>query len=108
MIALNSHQADSDGVEFARDEWRALLEATYALAKDLLQVSHPDRLREAARKPVQMVVAKELGLRVPRTLITNDAKRAREFFQICDGKIVCKPTGYGGRIRKTVKASNMS
>ena len=36
MIALNSHQADSDGVEFARDEWRALLEATYALAKDLL------------------------------------------------------------------------
>ncbi len=95
LITFNRSQVDSDGVEFARDEWQALLEAIYALVKDLLWVSHPDRLREAARKPVQMVVAMELGLRTPRTLITNDAERAREFFKICDGKIVCKPTGSG-------------
>jgi len=84
-----------EGVEFARDEWRALLEAVYALTTELLWVSHPDRLQEAARKPIQMLIAQKLGLNTPRTLITNNVCKAREFFESCDGKVVCKPTGRG-------------
>jgi glutathione synthase/RimK-type ligase-like ATP-grasp enzyme len=83
------------GLAFARDEWRAALEGMYALLSQPLWVSHPDALRLAARKPLQLVVASELGFTVPRTLITNDPERVREFVDACDGRVVIKATGSG-------------
>lgn len=48
------------------------------------------RLRVAKNKQLQLRVAKKLGLDVPRTLITNEQRAARDFAQACDGKIVTK------------------
>jgi glutathione synthase/RimK-type ligase-like ATP-grasp enzyme len=95
LVTFELEEISHEGIEFVRDEWRALLEAIYALMKTSLWVSHPDRLREAARKPVQMLIANELGLRTPHTLITNDSSKAKEFFQAYKGKVICKPTGSG-------------
>lgn len=84
-----------EGLEFAREEWRAALEGAYALLSDKLWVSHPDQLRQAARKPRQLCLAASLGMATPRTLITNDPDEARAFFSSCDGRIIAKATGSG-------------
>jgi glutathione synthase/RimK-type ligase-like ATP-grasp enzyme len=64
---------------------------------DCLWVSHPDALRAAAFKPRQLKVAALLGLRTPRSLITNDAAAARRFYEECEGKMIYK-TLHGGNI----------
>lgn len=46
---------------------------------DAFWVNHPSRDESAARKPYQLRVAQELGLRIPETLITNDPEQARAF-----------------------------
>lgn len=95
LVAMNSNEFNYEEIEFAREEWRALIEATYALTKKSLWVSHPDRLREAARKPVQMLFARQIGFKTPRTLITNDPGEAKTFYEECEGRVICKPIGSG-------------
>lgn len=84
-----------EGLEFARDEWRAALEGAYALLAHKFWVSHPDRLRDAARKPHQLYLASSLGLQTPRTLITNAPDAVRRFYADCDGRVIVKATGNG-------------
>jgi glutathione synthase/RimK-type ligase-like ATP-grasp enzyme len=93
--ALSRYGLNPEDLEFARDEWRAALEAAYALCCGALWVSHPDRLREAARKPAQLLMAQDLGLQVPRTCITNDEQVAAEFIHRCNGRVIVKATGAG-------------
>ncbi|MCK6457209.1 MAG: MvdD family ATP-grasp ribosomal peptide maturase [Phycisphaerae bacterium] len=47
-------------------------------------------IRWAGQKPIQLRVARELGLAVPRTLVTNDPERVREFSRSCPQGIVAK------------------
>lgn len=54
-------------------------------------VSHPSRVADAEFKPLQLQLAASCGLRVPRTLLTNDAARAREFADQLDGPMIYKP-----------------
>ncbi|MGH3826087.1 MAG: ATP-grasp ribosomal peptide maturase [Pseudonocardiaceae bacterium] len=54
-------------------------------------VSHPSRVADAEFKPLQLQLATECGLRVPRTLITNDAAQVREFAEQLHGPMIYKP-----------------
>ncbi|HEV2860709.1 MAG TPA: hypothetical protein VGX48_06875 [Pyrinomonadaceae bacterium] len=47
-------------------------------------------IRRAEHKPLQLRVAREVGLEVPRTLVTNDADEARSFYEECGGRVVAK------------------
>ena len=47
-------------------------------------------IRRAEQKPVQLRVARELGLEIPRTLVTNDPAAVRDFYAACDGRLVTK------------------
>lgn len=58
-------------------------------------VNHPDDLVRAAYKPYQLSLALRCGLRIPRTLVTNDAREARAFFEECSGRVVYKSLGAG-------------
>jgi MvdC family ATP-grasp ribosomal peptide maturase len=52
----------------------------------------------AENKLLQLRLAQEAGLRIPRTLLTNDAGQAREFFRENEGALVAKllaPVSYG-------------
>lgn len=60
-----------------------------------LWVSHPDAIWAAEWKPKQMCYAKQLGLRVPRTLLTNDPEAAWSFFEECQGEVIYKPLSQG-------------
>lgn len=58
-------------------------------------VSRPDRIRAAEFKPAQLAAAQQLGLRVPKTLLTNQPEAARAFYHTCQGRVVCKPVWRG-------------
>src|SRR5262249_23048777 len=53
-------------------------------------INDPARNHDASDKARQLRIASESGLRVPRTLITNDAQRVRSFFDEMNGDVVAK------------------
>jgi glutathione synthase/RimK-type ligase-like ATP-grasp enzyme len=65
-------------------------------------VSHPVYTRLAENKITQLQAARDVGLRVPRTLISNDAQK---IFEFCDtmpmGRVVAKPLGRSARMLDT-------
>lgn len=48
------------------------------------------RIRHAENKQLQLQVARELDLEIPRTLITNDPEAVKEFAESCENGIVTK------------------
>ncbi|MGH3821564.1 MAG: ATP-grasp ribosomal peptide maturase [Pseudonocardiaceae bacterium] len=54
-------------------------------------VSHPSRVADAEFKPLQLQLAAECGLRVPRTLITNDTVHVQEFAEQLSRPMLYKP-----------------
>jgi hypothetical protein len=53
-------------------------------------VSQPQRIRAAEFKAAQLAAARSLGLRTPRTLLTNEPAVARAFYDELEGRMVCK------------------
>lgn len=53
-------------------------------------VSHPSRVADAEFKPYQLQLAATCGFRVPRTLLTNDATRMRDFIGQLYGPVIYK------------------
>ena len=54
------------------------------------RMDHLHHIRHAENKQVQLQVARELGLNIPRTLTTNDPSAARAFAKSCEGGMVTK------------------
>lgn len=82
----------ADEAEFAEGEVRAAF-AGLLWVSGWFWVNHPDRIRAASSKLLQLKVAREVGLGVPRTLVTNDPEAVRRFYEECDGQIVYKTLG---------------
>jgi glutathione synthase/RimK-type ligase-like ATP-grasp enzyme len=57
---------------------------------DVFQLNSPSRVRHADQKPLQLRLAHDLGLEIPRTLTTNDPDAVREFAAQCPGGLVAK------------------
>lgn len=74
---------------FALAETVAAVSGLWALL-DARWINDPERDERAARKAWQLRVARECGLEVPRTLITNDPDRARDFIASEAGPVVYK------------------
>jgi glutathione synthase/RimK-type ligase-like ATP-grasp enzyme len=56
-----------------------------------LWVNHLEAQRAAGFKPLQLQIAREVGLQTPKTLITNDPEAVRSFFfEVCDGRMIYK------------------
>lgn len=51
---------------------------------------HPETLARAPIKPQQLALARAVGLRTPRSMITNDLAALRDFVAACDGAVVAK------------------
>lgn len=55
----------------------------------------PERVRAAGHKPMQLALARRLGLATPRTLITNDPAQAHAFITSCaDGAVAKMLSGF--------------
>lgn len=55
----------------------------------------------ASDKLRQLLIARELGLSTPRTLVTNDPVRARHFYEECEGRVLFKTVSGGAWIRNS-------
>jgi len=74
---------------FVRAELKSLIETIYALPH-IIWINNPFASNCAKSKFQQLILAQKLGLQVPKTLITNDAKEAGKFFQECKEKVLIK------------------
>ena len=79
---------------FATSEARAAFDGLCRVT-DWFWVNHPDRVRVAGSKMLQLKVAAELGFRIPRTLVSNDPDAVRRFFRAHGGRIIYKPFNSG-------------
>ncbi len=71
-------------------ESAAALEGFLDALHDARWVNDLQRERAAENKQRQLRVAERAGLRVPRTLVTNDPEVARQFFAETEGRMVAK------------------
>jgi glutathione synthase/RimK-type ligase-like ATP-grasp enzyme len=56
----------------------------------VFRMDEEQRIRRAEHKLLQLRVAREVGLEVPRTLVTNDPEAVRAFAPTCGGGMVTK------------------
>jgi MvdD family ATP-grasp ribosomal peptide maturase len=73
----------------AVDQSRAMVQGMIA-SLDAFHLDPVYRLRRAENKELQLKIAKEAGLRIPRTLITNDPDAVRCFAPTCRQGMVMK------------------
>ncbi len=87
----------TQAAQFASDEWTATLNGLYQVlsAQGIFWVSDPAHIASASHKPFQLMLARELGWNIPRTVITSDPDRARRFWHEMRGHIIAKPIGRG-------------
>ena len=71
------------------EESRRLLFGMMA-ALGVFQLDALEQVRRAEHKPLQLTLARALGLEVPRTLMTNDPTAVRAFAASCPGGVVTK------------------
>ena len=71
-------------------ESAAALEGFLDALHEACWVNNLDRQRDAENKQRQLRLATRAGLRVPRTLVTNDPAAARQLFAETDGQMVAK------------------
>lgn len=75
---LASVAGDEKVLAFVHNEWNEAIHGLYELM-DIPWMNPPAVDEVASRKALQLRVAKELGLRTPRTLVTSDPDLARTF-----------------------------
>jgi glutathione synthase/RimK-type ligase-like ATP-grasp enzyme len=79
--------------EFCLQESRAALLGSIAGYKTRW-MSHPAEVWRAELKPYQLQLAQEIGLRIPKTLVTNDPDSIRKAFHTF-GPMIVKPSRSG-------------
>jgi glutathione synthase/RimK-type ligase-like ATP-grasp enzyme len=70
--------AESEWFTYIHNQWRALLSSHLACARCVC-VNPVEAERRALLKPYQLFVAGQIGLSVPRTVVTNTVSTARAF-----------------------------
>lgn len=79
-------------------ESRAALQGFLDALADVRWIDPLERITAAENKLRQLRIARQAGLTIPRTLVTNSPEAAREFFQELGGNMVAKlltPLSYG-------------
>lgn len=82
-------------LEFVADETRHAFDNLRDQLRAATWVNQPDRNSSAARKLPQLAMAARLGLTVPQTLVSNDARDILSFAQVVGGSVIAKPLHRG-------------
>jgi glutathione synthase/RimK-type ligase-like ATP-grasp enzyme len=61
---------------------------------DCLWVNHPLEDGRSRYKLLQLQVANEVGLQVPRSLVTTEPEAVKQFYEECNGKMIHKVLGW--------------
>lgn len=100
-FGLPTGTMSADTRRFCEREYSTLLLGGLAgIGAEVINRPHADAT--AGRKPLQLATAERIGLRVPPTLISNDPRRVRDFWQRHDRDCVYKAlTPTPGTFRET-------
>ena len=71
-------------------DWRASIRGSLMTSFNGKWISHPESTDRASIKLQQLKLASQCGLRVPKTLVSNDPDKIREFITSCGGSVVVK------------------
>lgn len=82
--------SDEGTRDFVTQEWRAAISGTFFDGFSGIWVNHPSKDSLAANKIYQLTLAKQAGLRIPKTLISQQPSEVREFCAGLDGEVVAK------------------
>lgn len=85
-----NQELDPQYIQACTQESTTTLEGFWDSLREARWVDNLEKIEAASNKQRQLRLAKEVGLVIPRTLITNKAEAAREFFQQVEGKMVSK------------------
>lgn len=86
---LHAELAGGEDRHFALAEVDAAVTGLWSLL-DARWINDPDLDQKAGRKAWQLKVAREVGLAIPRTCITSDPSRARDFVEAASGQVIYK------------------
>lgn len=84
-----SHEMDPDHRAAARLESDAMVWGLLECL-EVFQLDPPAAIRAAPYKPRQLQLARRFGLDIPKTLVSNDPGRVREFARTCGGAMIGK------------------
>src|SRR6185295_17885483 len=56
----------------------------------VFRMDQHEKIQRAGNKQLQLQVARELGLNIPRTLITNDPQAVKNFAKTCENGMIAK------------------
>lgn len=87
---IESNITDENQKIFGQRELKELLFNLYFNLNDALWVSKLLSLDNARRKYAQLCIARNIGMNIPKTCITNSPERVQKFYHQCDGKMVYK------------------
>jgi len=82
-------------IEFIKTETYYLLEGIYKILKDKFWISPITSIREAENKIYQLLIARNIGFEIPKSLITTSRKNVDSFFSVLKGNCVIKPIKCG-------------
>jgi len=81
---------DEAARDLAARDWRATLVGLAVTEFRGVWLSHPEATRLAENKLVQLAAARDAGLRLPRTLVSQDPEAVRRFCHELDFRVVAK------------------
>ncbi len=84
---------------YALDEWAEALEGFLAHIPPCKWMNCPVSNAAASHKMEQLTTARDLGLEVPDTLVTQEPEALRQFFALHKGRVIVKPMA-GGYVKR--------
>lgn len=88
-------KGDAGEQHHARSEWSEAMEGYLAHIDEDRWMNHPARNANASHKIEQLSHAVRVGLRVPKTLVTQCPIALEEFWEHCQGNVIIKPLSSG-------------
>ncbi|MGB3514540.1 MAG: hypothetical protein WBA93_36085 [Microcoleaceae cyanobacterium] len=81
---------------FIQEEYDYFIRSFYNLYSDKKRVNPFWYLRHASQKLLNLELALKLGLKIPKTIITNNPERAGEFTGKCNWNLLVKTFHFSG------------
>ena len=94
-LNLDFGEANQNESNFLRSEMLFILEGIYKILDGKFWLNNLNSLRNAENKLYQLMVAKEVGLQIPESLVSNQPKQVMDFFQLHESNCILKPVKSG-------------
>ena len=92
-VNLTNFKMDKAGIEYVEAEITEILFGLYALLNNKVWINNPFTTRISHRKLLQLQVAKDIGFKIPKTLISNDEETVLLFAEALNWDVVIKSLG---------------